>query len=92
MEPVNRPPLPPFTAETAARKARMAEDAWNTRAGLVFVDFERGDLLQLTGATALVLAGDELASAGAERLWRLRVQQVVRRRGALAWRWSAPTG
>ncbi|MGT2424780.1 nuclear transport factor 2 family protein [Amnibacterium kyonggiense] len=25
------PPLPPFTAETAARKARAAEDAWNTR-------------------------------------------------------------
>jgi nuclear transport factor 2 (NTF2) superfamily protein len=27
----SRPPLPPFTAETAARKARAAEDAWNTR-------------------------------------------------------------
>lgn len=26
-----RPPLPPFTAETAARKARGAEDAWNGR-------------------------------------------------------------
>lgn len=26
-----RPPLPPFTPETAARKARMAEDAWNSR-------------------------------------------------------------
>ena len=26
-----RPPFPPFTAETAARKARMAEDAWNSR-------------------------------------------------------------
>ncbi len=26
-----RPPLPPFTAESAARKARLAEDAWNTR-------------------------------------------------------------
>ena len=26
-----RPPLPPFTAETATRKARAAEDAWNTR-------------------------------------------------------------
>lgn len=26
-----RPPLPPFTAETAVKKARMAEDAWNTR-------------------------------------------------------------
>jgi nuclear transport factor 2 (NTF2) superfamily protein len=26
-----RPPLPPFTAETAVQKARLAEDAWNTR-------------------------------------------------------------
>ena len=26
-----RPPVPPFTAETARQKARMAEDAWNTR-------------------------------------------------------------
>ncbi|MBV8973228.1 MAG: nuclear transport factor 2 family protein [Sphingomonadaceae bacterium] len=26
-----RPPLPPFTAATAAEKARLAEDAWNTR-------------------------------------------------------------
>jgi len=26
-----RPPLPPFTAETAAQKARGAEDAWNSR-------------------------------------------------------------
>ncbi len=28
---MDRPPLPPFTAETAAQKARLAEDAWNTR-------------------------------------------------------------
>ena len=26
-----RPPLPPFTRETAIQKIRMAEDAWNTR-------------------------------------------------------------
>ena len=26
-----RPPFPPFDAETAAQKVRMAEDAWNTR-------------------------------------------------------------
>jgi nuclear transport factor 2 (NTF2) superfamily protein len=26
-----RPPLPPFSLETAAQKVRMAEDAWNTR-------------------------------------------------------------
>ncbi len=28
---MSRPPLPPFTAETAAQKVRMAEDAWNGR-------------------------------------------------------------
>ncbi|MBI3453481.1 MAG: nuclear transport factor 2 family protein [Rhodospirillales bacterium] len=28
---MNRPPLPPFTAETAKHKVRLAEDAWNTR-------------------------------------------------------------
>jgi uncharacterized protein len=28
---MSRPPLPPFTPETAAQKVRMAEDAWNTR-------------------------------------------------------------
>jgi nuclear transport factor 2 (NTF2) superfamily protein len=27
----NRPPLPPFTLETAIQKVRLAEDAWNTR-------------------------------------------------------------
>ena len=26
-----RPPLPPFTAETARQKVRLAEDAWNGR-------------------------------------------------------------
>lgn len=28
---MDRPPLPPFTRETAMQKARMAEDAWNSR-------------------------------------------------------------
>lgn len=60
----------------------------NPRAGLVFVDFERGDLLQLAGETELILEGEELARfEGAERLWRVTAQQVVRRRGALASRW-----
>lgn len=26
-----RPPLPPFTLETARQKVQMAEDAWNTK-------------------------------------------------------------
>jgi nuclear transport factor 2 (NTF2) superfamily protein len=29
--PESRPPLPPFTRETAAQKARLAEDGWNSR-------------------------------------------------------------
>src|ERR1700761_9782455 len=29
--PETRPPLPPFTLETATQKVRSAEDAWNTR-------------------------------------------------------------
>jgi nuclear transport factor 2 (NTF2) superfamily protein len=28
---MDRPPLPPFTEETAKQKVRLAEDAWNTR-------------------------------------------------------------
>ena len=28
---MSRPPLPPFTPETAIQKVRAAEDAWNTR-------------------------------------------------------------
>jgi uncharacterized protein len=31
MTDAQRPPLPPFTRETAKKKVRMAEDAWNTR-------------------------------------------------------------
>jgi hypothetical protein len=27
----SRPPLPPFTMDTAIQKARLAEDAWNSR-------------------------------------------------------------
>lgn len=28
---MNRPPLPPFTHDTAVQKVRLAEDAWNSR-------------------------------------------------------------
>lgn len=28
---MTRPPLPPFTPDTAAQKARLAENAWNSR-------------------------------------------------------------
>ena len=31
MNDTQRPPLPPFTEETAAQKVRIAEDGWNSR-------------------------------------------------------------
>jgi len=63
----------------------------NPRAGLLFVDFARGDLLQLTGRAEIVERdGTALAAlAGAERGWRFHVDTVVRRRDALPLRWSA---
>lgn len=61
------------------------------RAGLLFIDFTSGDLLQLCCTTTLVWDGPELrAFAGAERLLRLRVERVRRLANALPLRWSAP--
>lgn len=31
MSDVERPPIPPFTSESAAQKVRLAEDGWNSR-------------------------------------------------------------
>ena len=64
------------------------------RAGLLFVDFERGDVLQITGAAEVILEGAEIGSfEGAERLWRVKTERMVRRRGALSLRWkTAPPG
>lgn len=45
----------------------------NPRAGLLFIDFAAGDLLQVTGTAEIVWDGPEIAAfAGAQRLWRLR--------------------
>ena len=62
--------------------------AANPVAGLLFIDFERGDVLQLTGRAEVILDSPEIpAFEGAERLWRVHVRRVVRRPGALALRW-----
>ena len=61
----------------------------NGKAGLVFVDFENGDLLQLSGDGELVLDSPEIAAfQGAERLWTFRPRHVVRRAGAVALHWT----
>lgn len=60
----------------------------NPRAGLLFIDFNTGDLLQLSGRTEIILDGPQVeAFQGAERLWTIDVEQVVRRPAALSLRW-----
>ncbi|TFW23737.1 2Fe-2S iron-sulfur cluster-binding protein [Duganella callida] len=61
------------------------------RAGLLFIDFERGDLLHLAVEAEVIWDGDQVrAFAGAERLLRFHVREVVRNVGALPFRWTAP--
>ncbi|MBB3610798.1 pyridoxamine 5'-phosphate oxidase family protein [Rhizobium sp. BK602] len=61
----------------------------NPKAGLVFADFDSGELLQLTGDAKLILDSPEIASFdGAERLWRFTPRKIVRRPGALPLRWK----
>jgi ferredoxin-NADP reductase/predicted pyridoxine 5'-phosphate oxidase superfamily flavin-nucleotide-binding protein len=60
----------------------------NPRAGLLFIDFNSGDLLHLSGRTEIILEGPKVeAFQGAERLWTFEVERVVRRPAALALRW-----
>lgn len=62
----------------------------NGKAGLMFADYETGDVLQMTGEANVILDAPEIAAfQGAERLWTFRPRRVFLRRGALALRWSA---
>jgi len=61
----------------------------NGKAGLLFVDYKTGDMVQMTGDAGVLLDSPEIpAFQGAERLWTFRARRVVRRRGALALRWT----
>ncbi|MFZ6645905.1 pyridoxamine 5'-phosphate oxidase family protein [Undibacterium sp. TJN25] len=61
----------------------------NPRAGLVFVDFRSGDLLQMAGRAEVVLNAPEIAAfMGAERMWRFKPQRIVHRPAALPLRWT----
>jgi predicted pyridoxine 5'-phosphate oxidase superfamily flavin-nucleotide-binding protein len=57
------------------------------KAGLVFADFETGDLLQMTGSAELLEEGDG-GFSGAERLWRCKPEEVVSRGAALGLRYE----
>lgn len=62
----------------------------DARAGLLFVDYDRGDLLHVATTVEIVWEGPAVdAFAGAERLLRFTVQGVLRREAALPLAWSA---
>ena len=62
------------------------------RAGLLFVDFETGGLLQLTGRVEIDWDSAEVGrTPGAERLLRFTLEEVNWLVGALPLRWAPPT-
>jgi predicted pyridoxine 5'-phosphate oxidase superfamily flavin-nucleotide-binding protein len=64
--------------------------ALNPRCGLLFIDFENGDLLYLAARGEIMAQGPELATfAGAQRLLRLQVVSALRVRAVLPLRWGA---
>lgn len=63
----------------------------NPRAGLLFMDFERGDLLYLTGKARVIWDGPEIAAYdGAERLLKFHTEMGYRVERSLPLRWTAP--
>jgi predicted pyridoxine 5'-phosphate oxidase superfamily flavin-nucleotide-binding protein len=59
------------------------------RAGLLFVDFNQGDVLQLIGDTEIDFDSEKISAfQGAERLFTLRVRQMIRRRSVLQTRFA----
>ena len=65
------------------------------RAGLLFIDFARGELLQLQGRAEIDWTPGGSGPDGAQRLWRVRIERGSRRRGAFPFAWTfgdyAPT-
>jgi hypothetical protein len=58
------------------------------RAGLLFLDFERGGTLQLTGEARVIWDEERAAEfEGAERLVELRVERVIETINASPLRW-----
>jgi predicted pyridoxine 5'-phosphate oxidase superfamily flavin-nucleotide-binding protein len=65
----------------------------NPRAGLLFVDDETGDMLQIAGRVEVILDSPDIAAfEGAERLWRVMPERVVLRPDALPLRWTLVEG
>jgi len=61
----------------------------NPRAGLLFLDFDNGDILYLTATTEVVWEGPEVESfAGAQRLVKLQIEQWRMVKNSLPFSWQ----
>lgn len=61
----------------------------NPKAGLLFIDPDTGDMLQMTGDAKVILDAPEIAAfEGAERLWIFTPRRVVHRPDGLPLRWK----
>ncbi|MEC4720610.1 pyridoxamine 5'-phosphate oxidase family protein [Noviherbaspirillum sp. CPCC 100848] len=59
------------------------------RAGLLFIDFEQGDILQMSGRGTVEWAGERLRQfAGAQRLLRFEAGRWLLRKAAFPLRWA----
>jgi predicted pyridoxine 5'-phosphate oxidase superfamily flavin-nucleotide-binding protein len=61
------------------------------KTGLVFIDFQSGDILYLAGRAHIIWDGPEVASfTGAQRLVRIHVIQAIRVAQSLPMQWTQP--
>lgn len=61
----------------------------NPKAGLIFVDFEQGHTLQMTGQATILWETEQLAAfAGAQRLIQFSIEQIRETRNATPLRWQ----
>ncbi len=97
---MSRPPVPPFTLDTAAQKVRMAEDAWNTRdparVALAYTPDSRwrnrGEFLQGRAAIEAFLHrkwARELDYRLIKELWAFRENRIAVR---FAYEWRDDSG
>src|ERR1700761_2300380 len=97
---MDRPPLPPFSRETAAQKVRMAEDGWNSRdpakVSMAYTEDSvwrnRAEFLQGRAAIQAFLArkwARELDYRLIKELWAFSEQRIAVR---FAYEWHDDSG
>jgi hypothetical protein len=84
---VNRLAFPDYSGNNMFNT--LGNLAVNPKAGLLFVDFERGSTLQLSGQATIIWEESRVREfRGAERVIEFRIEQVVELAPAQALRWQ----